>query len=114
VIVFLLATASFLAEISEHVFGRENLLGLVSLVKMDAEANLPTWFNSVLLLCCAGLALLIGSIKRQELDRYGWHWLGFSAVLLLLPIDDAGGSTSGSTSCSAIASTPEGCFSFPG
>jgi hypothetical protein len=91
VIVFLLAAASFLSEISEHVFDRENLLGLVSLVKMDAEANLPTWFNSSLLLCCAGFALLIGSLKRQEHDRYGWHWLGLATFLLLLSIDDAGG-----------------------
>lgn len=89
--VFVLGVASFLAEISEHVFGRENVLGLLALVKMDAEANLPTWFNSVLLLCCAGLALLIGSLKRQEHDRYGWHWLGLSAVLLFLSIDDAAG-----------------------
>lgn len=90
-IVFVLGAASFLAEISEHVFGRENLLGLLALVKMDTEANLPTWFNSALLLCCAGLVLLIGSLKRQEGDRYGWHWLGLSAVLLFLSIDDAAG-----------------------
>jgi hypothetical protein len=84
----MLAAASFLAEISEHVFDRGNLLGLVSLVKMDAEANLPTWFNSALLLSCAGLALVIGSLKRQERDRYGWHWLGLSVFLLLLSIDE--------------------------
>jgi len=90
-IVFLLAAASFLAEISEHVFDRENLFGLVPLVKMDSEANLPTWFNSALLLCCAGLALLIGSMKRHDRDPYGWYWLAFSAALLLLSIDDTAG-----------------------
>lgn len=86
--VLLLAAASFLAEIAEHVFGRESVFGLVPLVKMDEEVNLPTWFNSALLLCCAALALVIGSMKRQERDPYRWHWLGLAAALLLMSIDD--------------------------
>lgn len=55
---------------------------------VDAENNIPTYFASFLLLCAACLLLLIATWKGRMRDRFFWHWVLLSGLMLLLSIDE--------------------------
>lgn len=57
----------------------------VRLFSLDQEANLPTWFASMLLLAASGLALVSGLGMAHE--RRGWTLV--AAVFLVMSIDEA-------------------------
>jgi hypothetical protein len=56
----------------------------VRFVDVDAEANLPTWCSSVLLLACAAAASLMA--LRTATSRRGWRLV--AALLALLAADE--------------------------
>lgn len=60
---------------------------LVERFNMDAEASVPTWFASTLLLINAGLLGYIG--LRQKKGKFYKHWIALSAIFLYLSIDEA-------------------------
>ena len=51
-----------------HLSGQR---GLVPLLSLSYEGNLPTWFSSALLLCAAALLGLIAADVRQRGERHG-------------------------------------------
>jgi len=55
---------------------------------MDAETNIPTWFNTVLLVWVAMLFWFIGVLKQREKAPYRWHWMGLGALFGVLSIDE--------------------------
>lgn len=55
----------------------------------DAESNVPTYFNTILLFIAALLAALIAAWKHSEKDHFRIHWLGLSLVFLYLSMDEA-------------------------
>jgi hypothetical protein len=55
------------------------------LFDLDLEANLPTFFNSLLFFLCAGLMILKG-LGRTHVLRRGWYTL--AAVFMFLGIDE--------------------------
>jgi hypothetical protein len=55
------------------------------LFDLDLEANLPTFFNSLLFFLCAGLMILKG-LGRERVLRRGWYML--AAVFVFLGIDE--------------------------
>ncbi len=58
---------------------------------LDKEANIPTWFSTVLLFSVSLTSLIIHILGRDiEIDT-SWHsfWLGFSAVYCFLSLDEA-------------------------
>lgn len=55
---------------------------------MDAETNIPTWFNTVLLFCIAILSWLIGTLKVRERAPFRWHWMGLGVLFGVLSIDE--------------------------
>jgi hypothetical protein len=71
------------------VLGHKRLLGLVRMFDLFQEANLPTWYSSTILLCCALLLGLIARIKFQQRDRFRWHWLGLTMLFVLLSMDES-------------------------
>lgn len=75
------ATATQLAALAGHDY----VFGLVALLDLNGEHNLPSWFSSVQLLWAA--ALLAG-LAASEPDRR-WGWTGLSAVFVCLSIDEA-------------------------
>ena len=56
---------------------------------MDAETNVPTWFNTALLLAISGILSGIGLAKMRTRDRYRFHWLGLAVLFLLMSLDEA-------------------------
>ena len=58
------------------------------LFDLDAEANIPTWFSSALLLMCATLVAANAAAKWQTRGRYRVHWIVLSVIFLYLSVDE--------------------------
>jgi hypothetical protein len=96
ILLVLLASAGCLLGMSVLVkvvhlgWGYEYFFGLNRLFWVDAEANVPTWFSSSLLLASAiGLAI----VAMTHLHRRGLavQWAVLALLLLLLAIDEVAG-----------------------
>jgi hypothetical protein len=70
----------------EPVFGPD----LVRLFDMNAEANLPTWFNAALWLGAALLAFAVYRAHRDHGYAHAGYWLGMVPLLVFLSADEAG------------------------
>lgn len=55
---------------------------------MDAEGNITTYTNALLLFIPSQLLLLIGLWKISTKDKFRFHWLGLSLVFLFLSFDE--------------------------
>ncbi len=60
---------------------------IIKLFDFNLEANLPTYFSSLILLCDGILLALIGS-RYKALGEKFWHWLGLSAIFVFLALDE--------------------------
>lgn len=82
------------------LLGIANLLGLVMntrgglpgrvvhrLFDLNTEANIPSLFSTLLLLCCFALLLFI-HYTLPRITKRGWHWYIMSLVFLYLAIDE--------------------------
>lgn len=76
----LLAPSTWSAEFSES-FQR--------LFVMDWEANIPTWFSSILLVLVAFLLGVIGGLQRGRKDPYWIHWALLSLIFTYLSLDES-------------------------
>lgn len=55
----------------------------------DSEANVPTYFNTIILFIPAILLAAIGTWKSSIKDKFKFHWIGLSLVFLYLSMDEA-------------------------
>lgn len=55
----------------------------------DAESNIPTYFNTILLFIPSLLSAVIAAWKHAAGDRFRNHWAGLSLVFLYLSMDEA-------------------------
>ncbi|CAL8973324.1 hypothetical protein PROP_01141 [Propionicimonas sp. T2.31MG-18] len=65
--------------------------GLDSLERLfyyDLEANVPTWFSSILLFLCAERAWRVASAARACGDRWHRHWRGLAVIFAYLSLDE--------------------------
>jgi hypothetical protein len=60
---------------------------LIKLFNFDSEANLPTYFSSLLLLSNGILLALIG-IRYKALGQKFWGWFGLSIIFMFLALDE--------------------------
>jgi hypothetical protein len=88
VVVFLLLmhAAVMYAKI---ILGHRRLYGLVRMFDVLAEANVPTWYSSMMLLGCAALLGVIARIKAVQGDPFKLHWLGLALLFVFLSMDEA-------------------------
>ncbi len=56
---------------------------------LDLEANIPTFYNVVLLLIPTALLFGIAAAKNQLKDKFRYHWYALAIVFLFLSIDEA-------------------------
>lgn len=63
-----------------HRFSRFNL---------DAEANIPTYFSTMILFFSAVLLGMIALFKKKESDPYAFHWAVLSLIFFVMSIDEA-------------------------
>lgn len=84
-----LAAAGLVSEVAMHVYGDDWLYGLVPLVNLAYEGNLPTWYASILLFVCAVLLFLISRLHFDRSGPYRRHWLVLGFLFLYISIDEA-------------------------
>ena len=73
----------------EDYFLMEARESFIRLFALDAEANIPTWYSSALLLFCSILLATIAHAKKSHNDAFALHWRFLSVVLLYLSVDEA-------------------------
>ncbi|WP_179346517.1 peptidase M48 Ste24p [Winogradskyella ursingii] len=60
---------------------------LMHTFNFNLEANLPTYFSSLVLMGNAGLLFLIGRCWKREGKKY-WKWMGLAVIFFILSIDE--------------------------
>jgi hypothetical protein len=62
---------------------------IAELFDIRAEANVPAWLSSALLLLGSGLSAVIALLKRESRDRWRRHWLALALIFAYLSLDEA-------------------------
>ncbi len=91
IITGILAVHSFFV-LSHHFISTEFPEFLVERFNIDAEANIPTWFSTILLFLVSVTAFFIHRLKSGRPDGCScWNkiWLGLGILYLFLSIDEA-------------------------
>jgi hypothetical protein len=91
VIVICLTVGHIAVQCVKFFGGYEYQMGLLPLLDLEQEGNLPSWYSSTTLLLCSLLLLQIGQTKRLAGDRYAAYWLGLAAIFFFLSVDEAAG-----------------------
>lgn len=68
--------------------GHFTVYGLVPLMDVNKEANLPSLYSACSTLFCGVLLTIIAKAKWCEHARYRWHWAGLAALFLFLGVDE--------------------------
>ena len=84
-LIFLIVMSTAM-EISYYLLEHKRLLGLVPQLSLTEEANIPTWYSTLLLAACALALAVIGVIERGPYRR---HWLILSLIFLYILMDEA-------------------------
>jgi len=79
---------SFLGQYSKLVLEHDNVFGLVPLLHVDSEGNLPAWLSSAMLLGVAALAALTASAAGRRGDRLARYWWVLACIFLFLSLDE--------------------------
>jgi hypothetical protein len=86
-----LIAGHIVTQVGKYGYGHDYQYGLVRLLDLHQEANLPTWFSSTLMLICAALLFLIAAVEKAQRDRFARYWGALGAVFVVLSIDEAAG-----------------------
>ncbi len=84
----LVLLAHVLTLVSTYGFGHDTLRGLVRLFNIDEEHNIPTYYSSMVLLVCSGLALALAAADKKAGGRDHRYWGGMSGLLFLTSVDE--------------------------
>src|SRR5258706_2060445 len=87
-IITLLAIVSLAEQYVIHILGRADLEEFLIAVDVDAESNIPTWYQVVVLL---GSGLLLGlnaARVRRAGGRFVGHWRGLAVLFVAMSIDE--------------------------
>jgi hypothetical protein len=68
--------------------GHNVIYGLFRLLDLNHEANIPTWYSTILLLACACVAGLVGAAARGS---HGRGWKGIALVMAFFSLDETAG-----------------------
>ena len=60
---------------------------LIKLFDFNLEANLPTYFSSLVLMFNGFILAMIAFAHKKLGDKF-WHWLGLSAIFIFLAFDE--------------------------
>jgi hypothetical protein len=73
---------------SRVLTGHGHLLGFGSMFYVGQEANVPTWYSSMMLLLCSALLWVIACATKRACDGRSRWWTALSVVFLLMSIDE--------------------------
>ena len=84
----ILVVLNVLAILTWFVGGYDQALGFVPGFYMDKEANVPTFFSSLILLLAGFLFGVIARYKKKHKEAYVFHWALLSGVFLYMALDE--------------------------
>lgn len=88
-VAFLLVLASIAGQLTKYMLGYDYVFGLVPLLYVDSERNIPALFSVLLLFCAASLVTVIAVLKKQEMDPDVSRWTILAFGFLFMVIDEA-------------------------
>jgi len=83
-IIIFLIVANMIGIVSYFYFGSHR----IALFNLDREGNIPTLYNAVTLLLCAGLLAIIATARKRQEKREYLYWAGLAIIFLFLAVDD--------------------------
>ncbi len=87
--VFLIVLLGIVQQVFVTYVGVETPLKDLRHFSLDHETNLGAWFSSMVMLCIAGLAGLIGVMERHSKQPQNWlYWMGLSVGFLYMSVDE--------------------------
>lgn len=91
---FVVVAAGVLAELLR--FGSVGEGALTNAFSLTLEANIPTWYSSVLLAFCALALFAVAAIATEATEdsrslRWRWHWRGLAVVFAAISMDEVAG-----------------------
>ena len=86
---FIILTSVMLDVIEELTWGQK-FWGFRVKFDLDQEANVPTYFSSLILLISAALFTVIGMLKTSNHGAFAAHWKGMGLIFFLLSVDETG------------------------
>ena len=84
----LLTVLSVAEQYVIHILGRADLEEYLIAVDLDAEGNIPTWYQSFTLLAASLLLAVVAAHTRARGGRYPGHWQVLSVILGILSMDE--------------------------
>lgn len=72
-----------------HATGHDHMLGLVPLLDVDKEGNLPSFFSSLLLLLAGVLMALTARQVLSSSTEDSRAWTGLALIALVMSVDEA-------------------------
>lgn len=89
VVLFLLLGNLFAVYLRFNTEGMDSKVTrlLIKLFDFNLEANLPTYFSSLVLMFNGFILALIGSAHKKIGQKF-WHWLGLSTIFIFLAFDE--------------------------
>ncbi len=92
-LLIIVAVILVLASVCFQLLRFSNILsvpdGLIRIFDLNQEANIPTFFEALILFCIAILLAVIALINIQKKESYRWKWLFFSLLFMYLAFDEA-------------------------
>ncbi|MFW6324883.1 MAG: hypothetical protein ACOC0U_07460 [Desulfovibrionales bacterium] len=85
----LLIIASIGVQFSKFILGHGSLKGLVQLLYLDGEKNIPTYFSVMLLVFSSLILAGISVLKWNRREPYLFHWALLSFGFLFMSYDEA-------------------------
>jgi hypothetical protein len=84
----LLILTSVTLDVIEALIGSQQFWGYRVKFDLDQEANVPTYFSSLILLISASLLAMIGTVKTQTKAAFAPHWKGLALLFFLMSVDE--------------------------
>ncbi|WP_437541709.1 hypothetical protein WME97_27765 [Sorangium sp. So ce367] len=81
------ASAGLAVEVLKPILNLKSRSGVVPLLSLSYEQNVPTWYTSCLLFTCALTLAAIATGARRE-GRFVKHWWGLAAAFLYISFDE--------------------------
>ncbi len=88
-IVICLTMIHIVEQLYVHYSHHNYIFGLVPLFDFDCEANIPTFYTSLLLITCSALFAMIAYITKKIMNSYYYHWTGLAFIFLFLSMDES-------------------------
>jgi hypothetical protein len=81
--------ASVMLDVIEELTWAQKFWGFRVKFDLDQEANVPTYFSTLILMISAVLFAIIGMLKPPGKNSFAQHWKGLGLIFFFLSVDEA-------------------------